>query len=180
MVADATPSLWEKDPATGRQNMEMLSTMIRGASAEMRSLLLELRPDTLRDQTLGSLLNTLAVAARARSQAEVSLNVEGDCQLADEVTLTLHRIAQESLNNVAKHAQASEVFVDLNCTPACVTLCIRDDGRGFDPRNIPAGHLGIGIMRERAQKIGATLTIDSTPGGGTIVSVTWSEGEGGG
>jgi signal transduction histidine kinase len=100
--------------------------------------------------------------------------------LADDVTLALHRITQESLNNVAKHAQASEVFVDLNCTPACVTLCIRDDGRGFDPRNIPAGHLGIGIMRERAQKIGATLTIDSTPGGGTIVSVTWSEGEGSG
>jgi signal transduction histidine kinase len=175
MIADATPTLWEKDPATGRQNMEMLSTMIRGASAEMRSLLLELRPDTLRGQSLGSLLKTLALTVRARSQAEVSLNVEGDCQLADEVTLTLHRIAQESLNNVAKHAEAGAIQIDLRCIPKGVRLRIEDDGRGFDPQAIPAGHLGISIMRERAQKIGATLEIDSKPGAGTSVMVSWVE-----
>ena len=175
MIADATPTLWEKDPATGRQNMEMLSTMIRGASAEMRSLLLELRPDTLRDQTLGMLLETLAVAARARSQAEVSLNIEGDCQLAEDVTLALHRIAQESLNNIAKHAQAGAIQIDLRCNPEAVTLRIKDDGRGFDPQTIPSGHLGIGIMRERAHRIGATIEIDSKPGAGTSVMVSWVE-----
>jgi nitrate/nitrite-specific signal transduction histidine kinase len=58
-------------------------------------------------------------------------------------------------------------------------LSIEDDGRGFDPQAIPSGHLGIGIMRERAQKIGATFQINSEPGDGTSVLVTWSEARGG-
>ncbi|MBE9475484.1 MAG: AAA family ATPase [Chloroflexi bacterium] len=180
MIAEATPRLWDKDPTTGQQNLEMLSVMIRGASAEMRSLLLELRPDTLKDQTLGNLLETLVAATRARTRAAVSLKVESDCLLPDDVTLTLHRIAQESLNNIAKHAEASEVVIDLSCSPESAKLSIEDDGRGFDPQAIPAGHLGIGIMRERAQKIGATLQINSKPGDGTSVLVTWSEARGGG
>ena len=175
MIADATPRLWDKDPASGQQNLELLSTMIRGASAEMRSLLLELRPDTLKDQTLGKLLETLAVAARAQTRAAVSLKVEGDRLLPEDVTIALHRIAQETLYNIGKHAEASMVVIDLNYGPESAKLCIEDDGRGFDPLAIPAGHLGIGIMRERAQKIGATFQINSKPGDGTLVVVTWSE-----
>jgi PAS domain S-box-containing protein len=174
MIADATPRLREKDPTRGQENLELLSFLIRGASAEMRSLLLELRPDTLKDQTLGKLLETLVAAARARTRAAVSLKVESDCLLPENVTLTLHRIAQESLNNIAKHAEASEVVIHLNCSPESAKLSIEDNGRGFDPQTIPAGHLGIGIMRERAQKIGATLQINSKPGDGTSVLVTWS------
>jgi signal transduction histidine kinase len=179
MIADATPRLREKDPTRGQENLELLSFLIRGASAEMRSLLLELRPDTLKDQTLGKLLETLVAAARARTRAAVSLKVESDCLLPEDVTLTLHRIAQESLNNIAKHAEASEVVIDLSSSPDSANLSIEDDGRGFDPQVIPAGHLGIGIMRERAQKIGATFQIKSKPGDGTFVLVTWSEARGG-
>jgi PAS domain S-box-containing protein len=178
MIADAMPILWDKDRGMGQQNLELISLLIRGASAEMRSLLLELRPDTLRDQTLGNLLETLAIAARARTQAVVSLKVEGECQPQEDVIMAFHRIAQETLNNIAKHAEASEVLIDLSCDPESTKLCklcIQDDGRGFDPQAIPAGHLGIGIMRERAQKIGATLQIESEPGDGTLVVVTWSE-----
>jgi PAS domain S-box-containing protein len=174
MIADATPRLWDKDPASGQQNLELLSAMIRGASAEMRSLLLELRPDTLKGQTLGSLLQTLAIAARARTQAAVSLKVEGDCQGQEDVTLAFHRIAQETLNNIAKHAEASQVVIDCSCDPESTKLCIQDDGRGFDPQAIQAGHLGIGIMYERARKIGADIKIDSEIGRGTQVSVSWS------
>jgi PAS domain S-box-containing protein len=179
MIADATPRLWDRDPASVQQNLELLSTMIRGASAEMRSLLLELRPDTLKDQTLGKLLDTLATAARARTRAAVSLKVKGDRILPQDVTLALHRIAQESLYNIGKHAEASQVVIDLSCDVESTKLCIQDDGRGFDPEAIPAGHLGIGIMRERAQSIGATFQIDSKPGDGTLVVVTWSEARGG-
>ena len=179
MIADASPRLWDKDPGHGQQNLELLSVLIRGASAEMRSLLLELRPDTLKDQTLGKLLETLAIAARARTQAAVSLKVEGDCLRQEDVVIAFHRIAQETLSNIAKHAEASQVVIDLGCDPESTKLCIQDDGRGFDPQAIPAGHLGVGIMRERAQKIGATFQIDSKPGDGTLVVVTWSEARGG-
>jgi signal transduction histidine kinase len=174
MIAEAMPRMLEKDQARGRQDLEILSVLIRGASAEMRSLLLELRPDTLKDQTLGQLLKTLVIAARARTQATVSLNEEGDCRLPEEVIIAFHRIAQESLNNIAKHAEASQVAVDLNCDPERTKLSIQDDGRGFDPQLIPAGHLGIGIMRERAYNIGADIEIDSQIGRGTQVSVSWS------
>ena len=130
---------------------------------------------SLRDQTLGQLLELLAEAARARSGAVVTLNVEGDCPLPEDVTIALHRIAQESLNNVGKHAEAGEVNIRLICKPDRVVLQIADDGRGFDPETIPPGHLGIGIMRERAQEIGGRFQIDSKSGEGTIVIVTWSD-----
>jgi PAS domain S-box-containing protein len=174
VIAKALPDIWEKDPAIGRDYLEQLPTILQGALAEMRTLLLELRPSSLRGQTLGQLLEPLAEAARARSGAAVTLKVEGDCSLSEDVTLNLHRIAQESLTNIIKHAEASEVNVKLTCDPEEVVLLITDDGRGFDPETIPLGHLGIGIMSERAQKIGATFKIDSKPGDGTIVVVTWS------
>ena len=179
MIADATPLLLEQDPALGQQNLELLTTMIRGASAEMRSLLMELRPEALRGQTLGPLLEMSVAGARGRTQANVVLNVEGDRQLPEDITLALYHIAQEALNNVAKHAEASEVVVELTCNPKGAKLCVRDDGRGFDPHAIPAGHFGVGIMGERAHKIGARFEIDSKPGHGASVVVTWSEAGGG-
>jgi len=179
MIADATPRLLEQDPALGQQNLGMLSKMIRGASAEMRGLLLELRPDTLRGQTLDKLLEVQVTGFSARTPAEVTLTVEGDGQLPDDVTLAFHRIAQETLNNTAKYAEASEVVIDLSLSPESATLRIKDNGKGFDPQAAPAGHLGIGIMRERAQMIGAVIKIESRPGDGTLVVVTWSGSRGG-
>ena len=152
VITKSLPDIWEKDPAIGRTYLEQLPKLLQGALAEMRTLLLELRPSTLRDQTLGQLLELLADAARARSGAIVTLNVESECPLPDDVTIALHRIAQESLNNVAKHAEASEVNVRFICDPEEVVLHIADNGCGFDPETIPPGHLGVGIMRERAQK----------------------------
>ena len=154
VLAEATPRIWTKDRDIARQNMEKLSVLIRGALAEMRSLLLELRPGVPTDQSLGQLLNTLAEATRARSNMAVSLSIEGDRELPADVTMTLYRIAQEALNNVIKHAEATRVDIMLLNQPDRVTLHIRDDGRGFDPQVIPAGHMGISIMAERAQKIG--------------------------
>ena len=173
VLAEATPRIWNRDQGIARQNMEKLSVLIRGALAEMRSLLLELRPGASTDQSLSQLLNTLAEATRARSNMAVSLSIEGDRELPADVTMTLYRIAQEALNNVVKHAEATRVDIMLLNQPDRVALHIRDDGRGFDPQAIPAGHMGISIMAERAQKIGADLQIQSQPGRGTEVSVTW-------
>ena len=175
VIAKAVPDIWEKDPAIGRTYLEQLPRLLQGALAEMRTLLLELRPSALRDQAMGQLLEMLVEAARARSGAIVTLKIEGDRPLPEDVTITLHRITQESLNNVAKHAEASEINIRLICDTEQVVLHIADDGRGFDPETIPSGHLGVGIMRERAQKIGATFQVDSKPGDGTIVTVTWSD-----
>ncbi len=95
------------------------------------------------------------------------------------VRVAFYRIAQEALNNVAKHAEAGRVSVSLRCQPfgeqalLSATLCICDNGQGFDPAETPPDHLGLDIMRERAEAIGATLSIASQPGQGVQVTATW-------
>ena len=173
VLAEATPRIWNKDRDIARQNMEKLSLLIRGALAEMRSLLLEMRSGAAPDQSLGQLLNTLAEATRARANLAVSLNAEGDRQLPTEIALALYRITQEALNNVIKHAEATRVDMMLLSNPDRVEIHIRDDGRGFDPQAIPAGHMGISIMLERAKKIGGDIQIQSHPGRGTEISIMW-------
>jgi signal transduction histidine kinase len=173
VLAEATPRIWNRERDIARQNMEKLSVLIRGALAEMRSLLLELRTDAPPDQTLGQLLSTLAEAARARSNMTVSIGIEGDREPPPEVALAFYRITREALNNVMRHAEATRVDMTLLSQPDGVELHIRDDGRGFDPEAIPAGHMGISIMAERARKIGGDLQIQSKPGRGTEVSVHW-------
>jgi signal transduction histidine kinase len=101
--------------------------------------------------------------------------VEGDSSLPAEIQVALYRIAQEALNNVAKHAAATEASVRLNCEPGRVALTIQDDGRGFDASEALPDQLGLRIMRERAETIGATLEISSDPGQGTQVRVDWEE-----
>jgi signal transduction histidine kinase len=175
VLAEATPRIWNKDRDIARQNLEKLSVLIRGALAEMRSLLLELRADAPHAQPLSQLVNTLADATRARTNAAVSIHIEGEGDLPADVTLTFYRIAQQTLNNALRYAEATRIDIALLHSPDRVELYIRDDGRGFDPQTIPEGHLGISIMRERAVKIGADLQIHSQAGHGTEISVTWPD-----
>src|SRR5262245_50281693 len=90
-------------------------------------------------------------------------------RLPPEVETTLYRIAQEALNNVAKHAAAKHVEIILERRPDAVLLIVEDDGRGFDASGIHGGGFGLVGMRERAALVGASLEIESTPGQGTTV-----------
>jgi signal transduction histidine kinase len=178
VLAEATPRLWDKDPSIARKNMEKLSKLIRGALAEMRSLLIELRSDAKPDQSLVQLLNTLVEGARARSNMTVGMTVEGDLDPPPEVTMTFYYIAQEALYNVIKHAVAARVEVTLVRNPSHVELYVEDDGQGFDPGTVSSGHMGISIMAERVGKIGGDLRVQSRPGQGTEIKVSWTESEG--
>jgi two-component system nitrate/nitrite sensor histidine kinase NarX len=173
LIADVLPRLWEANPEEGRRRLEELRELTRGALAEMRTLLLELRPAALVDAELSELLRQLAESITGRARVPVSLEVVGSCELPNEIKVALYRIAQESLNNVAKHAGATQATVTLRCQPGRVLLRIRDDGSGFDLEGLPPESLGLGIMRERAQTIGAALNIDSQVGRGTEIEVAW-------
>lgn len=175
LIAEVLPRLWERNEEQGRQRLDELRQLTRGALAEMRTLLLELRPATLVDAELGDLLRQLAESITGRARVPVTLEVEGKCVLPPEVKVALYRIAQEALNNMAKHAGASQATVSVHGEPQRVKLRISDDGRGFDPSYVPPDHLGLGIMRERAEAVGATLRIESQPGQGTQVEVVWTE-----
>jgi PAS domain S-box-containing protein len=174
LLADATARNWEEARAISPANLTRLSRMLRGALDEMRTLLYELRPAALHDRTLGQLLSALVETMRTRSSAVIGLETKGDHELPEQVTMMLHRIAQESLNNAVRHAAAKTIKVNLAGDPDQVVLRITDDGRGFDVKGGLAGHHGLDIMRERAEKIGAVLEISSRIGRGTQVTVTWS------
>ena len=115
LIAEVLPGLWENDPAEGRQLLGELRQLTRGALAEMRTLLLELRPAALVEANLGDLLRQLAESVSGRSGIPVAVSLEG-CPVPDlpaEVHVALYRIAQEALNNVVKHAQAHRVEIRL-------------------------------------------------------------------
>jgi signal transduction histidine kinase len=181
LIAEALPAVWESDQEEGQQLLQELRQLSRGALAEMRTLLLELRPTALTEADLHELLRQLGTAAAGRTGVPVTVEIEGQCDLPDDVHVAVYRIAQEALNNVVKHARASQVLVRLVCSsapgdPACqpgLKLHVRDDGIGFEASDVEPGELGLGIMLERAQAVGAELTIESQPGQGTTVTVVW-------
>jgi signal transduction histidine kinase len=176
LLADVMPRLLERNPAEANRRLDELRTLTRGALAEMRALLVELRPSALEETPLEDLLQRLAEAATGRTHLEVRTRVSGRCppQLPAEVQVVLYRIAQEGLNNIVKHARAQNALVELAYTSSGrITLRIGDDGCGFDPEAIPAGHLGLGIMRERVASIGGRLSVESAEGEGTHIKVSW-------
>jgi signal transduction histidine kinase len=175
LTAEVLPDLWGMDIEEAKKSTEELRQLTRGALAEMRTLLLELRPATLTQTRLNDLIKQLCEAFIGRSRLPIELTVEGECQLPPEVQIAFYRIAQESLNNVFKYARATQVDVRLFLSPSSVHLETSDNGIGFDLSTIKPTSLGMRIMRERAEAIGADLHISSKPGSGTCVEVTWQE-----
>jgi PAS domain S-box-containing protein len=171
IIAEVLPKLWEKNPDEGHRRLEEIRQLTRGALAEMRTLLFELRPASLADAELGYLLHQLSESITGRSRIPVDVLVEGECDLPPEVKVAFYRITQEALNNVAKHANAGHAHVKLSCKTDEVSLSISDDGTGFDINEVQGGSLGLGIMRERAKGIGAELKIDSRTGEGSKIEV---------
>jgi ligand-binding sensor domain-containing protein/signal transduction histidine kinase len=184
LISEALPALWEKDPLEGRKLLNELRQLNRSALAEMRTLLIELRPKAVLETRLEVLFQQLAEIAQERGAVQVSVECQNGVTLPEEVHLSLYRIGQEALNNVIKHAHASHVAIDLQIEPlkadkmdesgeVRVILEIQDDGAGFAMDQIPADHFGLSNMRERAQAIGAQIEINSQPGKGTLLRTTW-------
>jgi PAS domain S-box-containing protein len=190
LSAEVLPRLWERNQEEGRRCLEELHRLTRGALAEMRTLLIELRPSALTEIGLGDLLHQLAEASTNSMRLPVILKVDRPCSLPSTVQIALYRIAQEALNNVAKHAKAEHVELTLRCVPPfsevgkerrmmMAELCIEDDGCGFDASCISPECLGLNIMRERAKAIGAAIEIQSQISHGTRLVVVWTEAQGG-
>jgi two-component system nitrate/nitrite sensor histidine kinase NarX len=179
LIAEVLPRLWEIDLEETRHSLEDLRRLIRGAMAEMRALLAELRPTTLTDTELGELLLLLGNAFTGRTNIPVDVSVTGEGKLPAETQVALYRICQEGLNNIAKHAKASRVEIEMHHSPLGLSLNIRDNGRGFDTTElIPFGHYGVNMMKERAEAVGANMMITSQLNQGTEISIHWGEKEG--
>lgn len=175
MIADALPLMFEKRPDAIPDQLRLLRQQTQLAMAELRAMLFELRPQALADTDIKTLLERLIQAFASRTLMDVSLSIIGDQRSPLDLTLkvTLYRIAQEAINNAIQHAEASEAEVTLKLADNAVSLCVTDNGRGFDLNRDRPGHMGLRIMRERAEAIGARITITSQIQQGTSIIVTW-------
>jgi PAS domain S-box-containing protein len=188
LVAEVLAQVWRKNPEEAVRSLEHLRRLTRGALAEMRALLLELRPTALAQSRLEDLVRQLAEALGGRADVIVASDVQPVPALPPEVHVAFYRIAQEALQNIARHAEAGHVDLRLVATPVPamgqtweewsgeVRLQVTDDGKGFDPASVRANRLGLRIMRERAEGIGARFSVEARRGSGTQITLTWNTG----
>ena len=173
IIADVLPILWQRNPEEGKRRLGEIRELTRGALAEMRTLLLELRPAALIESDLGALLHQLGESVTGRARIPVSVEVNGKFDLPTDVKIAYYRIAQEALNNVVKHSGGTLAKVSLIYGPDTVELSVSDNGKGFDLSVVSPDSLGVGIMQERAKNIGASFDVHSQIGAGTRITVVW-------
>ena len=166
-----------EDEQQQTQVTEMRSTL-RQLARHLRSICQDLRPPALTPFGVSTVLRSFAEAFQQdHPSLVVALNLEDDGQrLSEQVRLTLYRISQHVLRNIAEHAQARHVNVSFKLTDEEAELSIQDDGRGFDAPHdwlmmIQQGKFGLLNCIERAEAVGGRLTIVSHPGAGTKVHI---------
>ena len=169
LVARLMPAAAE----TAKGHLDRARMLVRNSMAEARRYVWDLRSQELQKKDLPAALRDTTKRLTAASKIETVVEVAGPLRpLPVEVETNLLRIGQEAINNAVKHARANRIEVGLNFDTRKVQLSIRDDGRGFDPREqIADGHFGLLGMRERAEQIGGVLSIDSAPERGTQIAV---------
>jgi len=168
-----------KNAAAGRDDLsaqiEALEKVAQQLDRDVDHLVWELRPTALDDLGLRAALANYIQDWSLRVRVPVELHAAGltTDRLASEIETTLYRIAQEALNNIAKHARASHVEVILERRTDQVSLIVEDDGVGFDAGEMGGDPRGFGLlgMHERAALVGATVEIESAPGEGTTIFV---------
>jgi signal transduction histidine kinase/sensor domain CHASE-containing protein len=168
----------EQDPAIA-ERLEDSTGLVHETIGAMRNLMGELRPQGLDDYGLAAPLRALAAEFAKRTGIPATVHeTAGEWRVGHTVELAMYRIAQETLNNVAKYAGARHVSIELGKAGNTVTLRIKDDGIGFDAaqqeRRESSSGYGLQIMRERAEAVGASLRVESGQGLGTVIIVEYS------
>jgi len=165
-------TLLDRDPLRAEEPLDYVLQLAEAGLTEMRSLIFELRPESLEREGIVTALNRQAKALRARHSINVAVITCHEPEAPLDIKEAIYRIAQEALHNVVKHARATNVTLQLAATAADLTLTIHDDGIGFDTSGSFPGHLGLRSMRERATRLAGTFTIQSAPTRGTTLVAT--------
>jgi len=162
-------------PAIATQLKDIRQTLL-SATRDLHRLVYSLRPPMLSELGLVPTLHWLVRQFETQYQVPAKLDAPETCRLPEAVEMALFRIVQEALTNVARHARARLVCVEMTVEPHRVICTIQDNGRGFDPERAfgaEAPRLGLLGMRERARQLGGSLVITSAPGCGATVRATF-------
>jgi signal transduction histidine kinase len=175
MYAEAAARLLNiGDTNLAAEHLRELRDTAQEALREMRLLIFELRPPVLAKIGLTAALQARLDSVEMRGGMQTQMQVDGKQDrkyLSHIMEEELYHIAQEALNNILKHSEAQHVWVHLHFSEAETVLVIRDDGVGFTPAATTNGGLGLASLKERAEKIGSSLKIETTPGNGTTLTV---------
>jgi PAS domain S-box-containing protein len=159
-----------KDEAL-RRRLEDSLKLVDGTLQSIENVMAELRPALLDEYGLPAALAWYAQEYSQRTGIRVSVDAaDAARKLRPETAVALFRIAQEALNNAAKHSSAKRIRVRVEHRDKELVLCVSDDGCGFDPAQAPRGRWGMTTMRERAEAAGGRLAVESSLGRGTMVS----------
>jgi len=157
------------DTDAARVKLAELRELQKDALAEMRTLIFELRPSSLESDGLVQALRTHATAVQRRTGLIIVVDAEPIDRLPLPAEEALYRIGQEAIHNIVKHANASNATIRIVRDAGHVRLTVTDDGTGFDPDEVPRGHLGLIGMRQRVELVGGELQVESRAGHGTSV-----------
>lgn len=172
----AAKSLLGPDPEAARLHIEEAEGLIFDLRQELSILIQELRPAGLKGKGLASAVGDFAEDWSRQTGIAVEIGLRGERSIPLESELTLFRIFQEALANVARHSQANKVGIRLLFTEQEITLTVNDDGLGYTVDEAGSG-FGLSSMKERAEGAGGKLSVQSTLGKGTLVSCTIPAGE---
>lgn len=170
MQLSAARNLLETDPKTAAEHLEAALQLNRETQQELKLIIDELRPAALQGQGLAQALKDYAARWQQHTGIQTQTMVSGERSLPLDVEQVLYRVLQESLSNVARHAEAETVGISLSLTPEQVTLVIADNGRGFEMNTVSPHSLGLSGMRQRLSEVGGTLKIESKLAVGTTIT----------
>jgi len=174
LSAQAARILLDRDPARAADQLDHMQVLAQSALAEMRALIQQLHPRSIAEEGLAAALRRLVTEQQSNDGLSIDLRVNGERPLPKDIEKELFRVTQEALNNIVKHAHTDRAVISLNLDDRNrVSMCIEDDGAGFDPASVMylPGHLGLISMSERIQALGGTLVVDSKPGKGTRLRI---------
>jgi signal transduction histidine kinase len=170
---DAVRARLHSDPQSATAAVDTARAMLRHTREEARRSIWDLRSMVLERGSLASAMEEIAKDPGIQGPAQISVHVSGNpVRLSGKAELNLVRICQEAASNARKYAKASAIQIRLDYSSSHLSLCIEDDGEGFDPGSMEAvrlGHFGLLHMRERAEQIDADFVIQSAPGKGTAI-----------
>jgi NarL family two-component system sensor histidine kinase LiaS len=166
----AARALIDDDAKAAETHLAQAEELVHGAQKELNVLIGEMRPAALEGKGLAGALRDYVKGWSQSAEIPAEVHVRGEREVPLQQEQALFRVAQEALANVARHSGAEHAEVDLIYTPDTLTLRVADDGRGFDPAKVPGDGFGLQSMRERVERLGGRVSVESAPGKGTTVT----------
>ena len=160
---------WSRIQSQIAEALDYVNWLAEAGQVEMRALIFELRPESLRTDGLVAALEKQAAVLQTRHRMAVQASFCPEPDVPLGVKEILYRLSQEAIHNIVKHAHATQVTLVLECSENQIYLEVTDDGIGFDPLAAYPGHLGLQSMRERTAQCQGQILIDSAPDRGTKI-----------